>query len=200
MPGARIEITQLLVLHLVELGVELYHPVVGVAVEGRDVVAGPEPHRPPDDRDFPLPEQVAGVLQMREVLQLEGDVMHVDVLAGDEVHRVVVGVAAHEHEEIADPVGHSKAQHLCIELGHRLGVVHGEGNVAKFERADAADRLAVADEGPFVEQLDHGAFGIGERQQFGRARDGIAAQLRVHAVAGQHFLQIGQIGVRCDLK
>ena len=73
-PRPRIEIAQLLVLHLVELGIDLDHLIVGVAVERRDVVAGPEPHRPPDDRDVLLAEQIAGALQMREIAQLERDV------------------------------------------------------------------------------------------------------------------------------
>src|SRR6478736_5990940 len=58
-PRPRIEVAELLVLHLVELGVELDHPVVVVAVEGGDVVPRPKPHRSPDDRNFPFTKQVA---------------------------------------------------------------------------------------------------------------------------------------------
>src|SRR5689334_10159957 len=51
-PGARVEVAELLVLELVELDVELDVLVVGVAVVDRDVVAGPMPHRPPVDGNF----------------------------------------------------------------------------------------------------------------------------------------------------
>src|SRR6185437_1157213 len=50
MPRPRVEIAKLLVLHLIELGVELHHPVVVVAVERREIVARSEPDRSPDDR------------------------------------------------------------------------------------------------------------------------------------------------------
>ena len=103
-PGTRLEIAERLVLHLVELGVELDHLVVVIAVVGRDVMARALAQRAPDDRDAPLPEQVAGILDVDEILELERHVMQLDVLALDEVHGVVVRVAAHEHEEIADPV------------------------------------------------------------------------------------------------
>jgi hypothetical protein len=35
--------------------------------------------------------------------------MQLRLLVDDEVERVMVGVAAHEHEEIAAPVGHPEA-------------------------------------------------------------------------------------------
>jgi hypothetical protein len=117
-PGPRIEIAELVVLHLVELGVELDHPVVVVAVEGGEVVPGAKTHRPPDDRNLPLAEKIARRLQVGEIFQLVGDVMHLDILAGDEIYRMMVGVAAHEDEEIADPVGDTETENLAVELDH----------------------------------------------------------------------------------
>src|SRR5262245_57278820 len=46
-PGPRIEIAERLVLHLVELDIELDRVLVRIAMIGCDVVAGPVPHRPP---------------------------------------------------------------------------------------------------------------------------------------------------------
>src|SRR5262245_39426729 len=66
MPRARVEIAELFALHLVEFGVELDHPVVGIAMERRDVVAGPEPQRSPDQRDLALAQKIAADLQVRE--------------------------------------------------------------------------------------------------------------------------------------
>src|SRR6187399_3359851 len=58
-PRPRIEVAEFLVLHLVELGVELDHPVVVVAVERRDVMARTKPHRAPDDWNLPLAKKIA---------------------------------------------------------------------------------------------------------------------------------------------
>src|ERR1700758_2228579 len=59
MPGPRLEITELLVFHLIELAEQFDHLIVRIAVIGGDVVAGPVAQRSPDDRDLLLPEQVA---------------------------------------------------------------------------------------------------------------------------------------------
>src|SRR5208282_3424734 len=70
MPRPRLEIAELLVQHLVELAKKFDDLVVRIAVVGGDVVAGPMAQRSPDDRDFALAEQVAGILQVDEILQL----------------------------------------------------------------------------------------------------------------------------------
>src|SRR5258705_8879843 len=56
MPGAGGEITQLLVLHLIELDVEFDILVVEIAGIDRDVVGGPLSHRPPGGRGFWHPQ------------------------------------------------------------------------------------------------------------------------------------------------
>src|SRR5215472_8130959 len=58
-PGPRLEIAELLVLHLVELAKQFDHLIVGIAVIGGDVVARAVAQRSPDDRNLLLPEQVA---------------------------------------------------------------------------------------------------------------------------------------------
>src|SRR5690242_6378913 len=120
-------------------------------MERRDVVARAEPHRSPDDRNSSLAKKIAGGLQMREIPQLEGDVMHLDVLADNEIDRVMVGVAAHEHEEVADPVGNAEAEDVAVELGHRPGIMGDEGDMSELQHAGPDDLLTVADIGPFVE-------------------------------------------------
>src|SRR5580704_9418022 len=74
MPGPRLEIAEVLVHHLVELAEEFDHLIVRIAVIGGDVVPGAVAQRAPDDRDLALAEQVAGILQVDEILQLEGHV------------------------------------------------------------------------------------------------------------------------------
>ena len=63
-----------------------------------------------------LAHEVAGRLQVHDVLQLERHVVHLLVLAADEVEGVVIRVAADEDEEIADPVRHPEAEHPRIEI------------------------------------------------------------------------------------
>src|SRR5215470_2089316 len=109
-PGARIEDADLLIQNLIKLGEELDHLLIGIAMIDRYVVAGAVAQRPPDDRDAVLRKHVAAVLQVREVAQLEREMMHVRILAPDEIHHVVVRVAAHEHEDVLDPVGNAKAE------------------------------------------------------------------------------------------
>ena len=79
-PRPRIEIAELLVQHLVELGEQLDDLVVRIAMIGVDVVARPVPARPPGELDVLAAEEIAGVLDLRPVLQLERDVMHLGAL------------------------------------------------------------------------------------------------------------------------
>src|SRR5436190_21477537 len=88
-PRPRIEIAELLVQHLVELGEQLDDLVVRIAVIGVDVVAGAVASRSPDQLNVLGAEEVAGALNLRPVLQLEGDVVHADGLAAREVDGVV---------------------------------------------------------------------------------------------------------------
>src|SRR3984885_4269800 len=90
MPWPRLEIAEVLVHHLVEFAEEFDHLIVRVAMIGGDVVARTVAQRSPDDRDPALAEQVAGILQVDEIFQLEGHVVHFDIVAADEIHRVMV--------------------------------------------------------------------------------------------------------------
>ena len=200
MPGAGVEIAQFLVLELVEFDIEFDILVVEIAVIDRDVVAGPMPHRSPVDRDLPQRQEFAGVLDMGEILHLEGDVMHLGLGAADEIHRVVVGVAAQEDEEILDPVGHPEAQHAAIEIRHRLGILHHIGDVPELERAGAETLMVGAQIFPFLEQLDGGALGVVEGQHLADARNRVAAQLAFDAVGRQFLGHVGDVRLGRDLE
>src|SRR5262249_6856340 len=97
---------------------------------GRNIVPGAMPQRPPDDGNPSLPHELTGILQMHKVLHLEGNVMQHGIGTGEEVDRVMIRVAAHEAEEIANPVRHAKTEHLLIKT-------HGAGDVAREERTVA---------------------------------------------------------------
>ena len=56
MPWPRLEIAEFLVDHLIEFAEEFDDLIVRIAMIGGDVVPGAVAQRPPDDRDFLLPE------------------------------------------------------------------------------------------------------------------------------------------------
>src|SRR6476469_7620879 len=59
-PGPRLEIAELLVMHLVEIGEELDRDAVGILVIDRDVVPDQVADRPPEQLDVLAGEEVAG--------------------------------------------------------------------------------------------------------------------------------------------
>ena len=93
-------------------------------------------------------------------LQLERDVMHLGGLAAHEVHGVMVGAAAHEHEPVGDPVRNAEAEHLAVEIGELLGLVDDEREMAELERPDAGHGgLLAGDRRLLGVDLDGGALG-----------------------------------------
>src|ERR1700686_2185525 len=90
--------------------------------------------------------------------------MQLDSRAGEEIHGVMIRIAAHEAEEIADPVRDAKAQHFLVEGNGALDIGSEEGNMPELERADAGDLLMLAEIAPILEQLDGRALVVGKRQ------------------------------------
>lgn len=133
-------------------------------MERCDVMAWTEPHGAPDNRDTLLAEQIARVLQVDEVLQLECDVMHLDVITSDEIYRVMICVAAHEHKEIIDPIRNAEAQYPLVELGRLLWIVNYEGDVPEFQRTDAEMTQMLAEVIPFLEKCDRGVLVVLKHQ------------------------------------
>src|SRR5262245_33538019 len=123
MPRAGIEIAEFLVLHLVELNVKLDVLVVAIPMIDGDVMTRAMTHRSPVDRHFAQREQFARILDMSEVLHLKGNVMHLDLRAVDEIHSMMVRIAAQKDEIVLDPVRHPEAQHATVKVSHRLRVL-----------------------------------------------------------------------------
>ena len=48
---------------------------------------------------------------------------------------MVIGIAAHEHEDVLDPVGHAKAEDALVEIRDRLHVGHDEGTCPNLNGA-----------------------------------------------------------------
>src|SRR5436190_6446993 len=132
---------------------------------------------------------------MDEVFELERDVMQLHVRPGKEVHGVMIGITAHETEEIPDPVRHAKAEHLLVESDGTLNIGREEGDMPELERADAGNLLVLAEIAPLLEQLDRGALVIGKRQHLANSWNGIVAQLAAHAVLRKLARQFSEIAV-----
>src|SRR5713226_6301651 len=135
MPGTWIEIAELLIQDLIELGKEFDHVLIRVAMIDRDVVSGAMAQRSPDDRDLVMREHIAAVLDGGEIPHLERNMVHPRSFAAQEIHGVVVWVAAHEHEKVAVPVRYLETHHAFIKIARLLHVRHHEGAVPKLDRA-----------------------------------------------------------------
>src|SRR6202035_3456760 len=95
----------------------------------------------------------------------------------DEVDRMVIGIAAHEDEEIPDPVRYPEAEHFLVERDGGIHVLHHEGDMAELERPDAGYLLVLAEVAPVLEELDGGALAIRKRQDLAEPGDLIVGQL-----------------------
>src|SRR5215211_914276 len=200
MPGTRLEISKLFVEHLIELTEELDHMVVVVAVVGGDIMPGAVAQRSPDDRDLLLPQHLARVLQVREVFELEGDVMQLGAASADEIDGVMVGVAAHEDKEVADPVGHPEAHDAPVKLRRLLRARHREGHMPELQRSGAEHLLVAAEIAPLREQLDGRSFVVLEGEHLADARDRVIAQLALDAVLGKLAGELVELRVRRHLE
>ncbi len=85
-------------------------------------------------------ERFRRALDFRPVLDLERDVMELRLGVVDEIDGVVIGIAAQEGKRVVAPIGDAEAKHVAIELHDLLHVVDPIGDVAEFQRHDAAVR------------------------------------------------------------
>src|SRR6516165_11106746 len=113
---------------------------------------------------------------------------------------MMVGVTAHEAEEVPHPIGDAKTKHLLIEADSALNVGGEECDMAELERADAGNLLVLAEIAPILEQLDHGSLVILERKHLTNAGHGIVAQLAAHAVLGKPSRHLTEVGIGPDLE
>ena len=132
-----------------------------------------------------LREEVAGAVDLRPVLHLEGDVMKLRLRVDDEIDGVVIDAAAQEREEVVVPVGDPEAQHLGVELHRLLHVVDAMRDVAELERRDRRRLAVVLGEHVVGIELDHRALEVGEHQRPRRARRNAVALLALDAVLRQ---------------
>src|ERR1700693_2281481 len=95
-PRPRVEIAQRLVFHLIHLAEKLDAHLVGIAVIDRDIVADDVAARTPDQMEVVAGERFRRALDFGPVLDLKRDVVELRLGVVDEIHGVVVGIAAQE--------------------------------------------------------------------------------------------------------
>src|ERR1700704_4406527 len=93
MPWPRLEIAELLVVHLVEIGEELDRDAVGILMIDRDVVPDQVTDRAPEQLDVLASEKIAGTVDLGLVAQLEREVVNVGVVGLQQVDGVVIAAA-----------------------------------------------------------------------------------------------------------
>ena len=145
-------------------------------------------------------KEVAGAVDFRPVLHLEGDVVKLRHRVDDEIDGVMIGAAAQEREGVGVPVGNAEAQHLGVELTTLLHVVDAMRDMAELERRDDGLPAVVLGEGVVGIKLDHGALEVGEHQGPRGARRNAVAPLAPDAVLRQFARVIREVGVRRDLE
>src|SRR6516164_3173794 len=126
--------------------------------------------------------------------------MQLDGAAANEIHSVMIGVAAHEDEEVVDPVGDPEAEHLGIELRRLLRIFDDEGDMAEFQWPDAVMLQMLAEVAPFLEQFDGRTLVVLKREHRANAGNGIVAQLAFEAVLFERAGEFAEIRMRRDLE
>ena len=125
-----------------------------------------------------------GALDFRPILHLEGDVVQLRLRIIDEVHGMMIGVAAQEGEVVGMPVGDAEAEHVAIEFYGLVHVVDAIGDMAEFQRHDAGLPSVVLGEGVVGKEFDDSTFGVAEDNSIGDAGRNPAGALAFHAVPG----------------
>src|SRR5262249_39110404 len=120
--------------------------------------------------------------------------------AANEIDGVVVAIAAQEDEEVADPVGHAKAQHALIELRRLLRVRHREGDVPELQRTGAEHLLVPAEVAPVREQRDGRALAVLECENLAEAGNAVIAQLALDPVLGELAAELVEIRIGSHLE
>ena len=200
MPRPRLEITQRLVFHLIQLGKELGDEAGRTLVIGKQIVANAVASRTPQHL-VPIDAQVvARGLQVPPIAQLECRVEMAVRTGADQVDGVVINAATEEREEISHPVGDTKAQHIAIELGYKLGVLAVKRDVTELVRDNALGLEFLVQEFRPLEYLHYGALRIFKANHVcdGWLRILLAGGLHVHC-RGLLFKRV-EIVIGADLK
>ena len=139
-------------------------------------------------------------MNLAPVAQFEGDVMQCLLLVAHEVDRMMIDAAAQEGEVVAHPVGDAKAQHIAVEARELLHIMDAVGDMAEFQRLNAAVLAVVRREIIFGMDLDQRALGVAEGDRVPDAGRNVRATVARQTVETQFCGKLAEIGARFHLK
>ena len=113
---------------------------------------------------------------------------------------MVIWTAAHEYEEVINPVGHSKLQHMLVERRNGFRIGRKESDMPKLQRSYAGYFLVAADMAAFGKKLDHRSIRIPKRQQRANAGGGVTALLALDPLVGKQPAHGREICARSDFE
>ena len=93
MPGPRLEIAELFILHLIHLNIDFHYLIGRIAVIYGYVVSRPVSKWARHDWNPALTEYVTGCLDMSHVPQFEGKMTQMKTVTANKVHCMMIGVA-----------------------------------------------------------------------------------------------------------
>ena len=200
MPRARVEIAERLILHLIEIRIELDGVTVVVTMKDGNVVPRSEAQWTPDNRKLGSRQHVACVNDVASIAQFKRNVVHARAFAFDKIHRMMIRIAAQENEKVVDPVGDAKTEQSLVEFGNLRGVGTEEGDMAKLERADASGVGLRFQKAPLGKQLDRRPLGIWERQRFCNTGTRPLTFVAGDPLFGQLLSDLGEIRIGSDFE
>ena len=138
-------------------------------------------HRSPQKVDLPAPEQIACLLHVRGVAQLERHVMQAGIAAAGKIEGMMLEPAAHEDEIFLDAIGIAKPENILVEFRSPMRIRRVKRHVAEFADDNPPHLLVRHGELPLRKQFDPPSIDIGEDQRPRDAGQMVGADLRLDA-------------------
>src|SRR5579872_5164575 len=200
MPRPRLEIAELLVVHLIHLAEKLDHHAIRIAVIDRNIMSDDVAERSPGQRDLVLGQKIGSPLYIGPVAHLKRDMMDCGLGVTEKIDGVMIAAAAQKGEKVAAPVRHAKTEEVAVELYQARHIGTGIGDVAELEWHHAGESVVVGGKSAVGKDFKGGAFRILERQRLADARGNVVAPLAFDSGLRQPRGYRAKIAAWCDLK
>src|SRR5215470_12680974 len=199
-PWPRIEISERFVLHLIHFAEQFDADIVACAMIGCHVVADDMATGSPDKTQVVLGEEVAGAMNLRPILDLEGNVMELRGWIDHEVDAVMIDGTTQECKGVVAPVGHSESEDIGVELDDLLDVGDAMRHMTELQRRDDGLLAIVLGKDIVGVELDQCALDILEHNGLRDTGRNAIARLAVDAMLGKFFGDLTEIAARRHLK
>src|SRR5437763_1496032 len=111
--------------------------------------------------------------------------VHLLIFRLQKINGMMVGTAAHKHEEIFNPIGYAETQYVLVKFGSSLYIVYHHGEMTQFLRDDAAAAKVLPHRLNSGIQLYRIALGIAQLEQFRYARLSVCLSIHLYALIAQ---------------